>query len=150
MLQRERWQRLVFSLGEFGLSERCRLGGKELFMKQEDMNGEEKHQRDREGAVKEEQQRELLKDHTEQTCQKRQHDQQQEKPAPHRELLSIHCGVEEAEEEKHSRCEFMGMDAGQRDHDRDDEAEEQGKRQGFSHGCTACSPARRVFTPKQK
>ena len=119
-------------------------------MKYKYMDRQEEYQGDGDAAMENQNNGELIQDHAEETGSKRNDDQPQQQPALCSQLLSVRNGMDDTQQQKDHRCQFMDMDAGQRYHDGDKEADQQCDVQKFLHIATGSLVAGMVLTPQMK
>lgn len=126
------------------------LGNSQLFAEYPNMNGEKEHHENRDTAVEDQNDWELIQDHAEQAGGKGNRDQSEQQPALCAKFPAEDDGMDDAQQQEHNGCELVDVDPGQGDQDGDKEADQQPKIQCFFHTATGSLPAGMVFTPQIK
>ena len=89
------------------------------------MNRQEKYRRDGNAPVELQNHRIAVQNHSEDSGHKTDENHRQQKQRPLPQLFSEDSGVNQAQQKKNCRKQFMQMDASQRHHDGEDEADKQ-------------------------
>jgi len=91
----------------------------------------------------------MIQDHAEQAGGKRNHNQREQQPSFCTQFLSVDDGMDDAEQQKKNGYQLVDMYTGQRYHDGNKEADQQGNVQKSFHADIA-SAAGMVLTPQMK
>jgi len=118
-------------------------------MKYKYMDRQEEYQGDGKTAMENQDDGELIEDHAEQSGSEGNHSQCKQQPSLCPQLLSVDDGMDDTQQQKDHRYQFVDMDAGQRDHNGDKKANQQGNIQKSFHADIA-SAAGMVLTPQMK
>ena len=115
------------SENEVGIDDNISVGHKcqsaEFLMEYENMNRQEEYQSDGDAAMKDQNDGELVQDHSEQAGGEGDHNQCMQQPSFCTQFLSVSNGMDDAQQQKQDRCQLMDMYTGQRYHDGYDEAD---------------------------
>ena len=138
---------------EVGIGEHFSVGYKcqsaEFLMKYKNMNCQKKYQSDGKTAMENQDDGKLVQNHTKQAGGEGDHNQCKQQPSLCPQLLSVSNGMDDTQQQKDHRYQFVDMDAGQRDHNGDKKADQKRNVQGSFHADIA-SPAGMVLTPQMK
>ena len=92
-------------------------------MKYKYMDRQEEYQGDGDAAMENQDDGKLVQNHTKQTCCEGNYNQCKQQPSFRSQFLSVDDGMDDAQQQKQDRCQFMDMYTGQRYHDGDKEAD---------------------------
>ena len=91
---------------------------------------------------------ELIKDHSKQTCGKGNDNRSQQQPTLHAQFLSVSNGMDDTQQKEDDGCHLMNMDTGQRNQNGHNKAEHQSNIEQLFHAAT--SAVGMVLIPKIK
>ena len=119
-------------------------------MEYENMNRQEEYQSDGDAAMKDQNDGELVQDHSEQAGGEGDHNQCKQQPSFCTQFLSVSNGMDNAQQQKQDRCQLVDMHTGQRHHASNDKTDEKRDIQCFLHTVAGSLAAGMVLTPQIK
>ena len=119
-------------------------------MKNKYMDRQEKYQSDGKTAMENQNDWKLIQNHAKQAGSEGNHNQREQQPSFCSQFPAVGNGMDDTQQQKDHRYQFVDMDAGQRHHASNDKTDEKRDIQCFLHTVAGSLAAGMVFTPQMK